>query len=61
VGKKAEEYGNWLRWWDRTGNLLLWGTELIEQQRQLTEQAEQKAQKLAEKLRSQGVVPEEIG
>ena len=61
VGKKAEEYGNWLRWWDRTGNLLLWGTELVEQQRQLTEQAEQKAQKLAEKLRSQGVVPEEIG
>jgi len=61
TGKKAEEHGNWLRWWDRSGNLLLWGTELVEQQRQLTEQAEQKAQKLAERLRSLGVVSEEIG
>jgi hypothetical protein len=52
IGKKAEQHGFWLRWWDRSGNLLLWGTELVEHQRQLTEQAEQRANRLAEKLRS---------
>jgi Uma2 family endonuclease len=61
IGKKAEQHGCWLRWWDRSGNLLLWGSELVEQQRQLveqerqlTEQAEQRANRLAEKLRSLG-------
>jgi len=75
VGKKAEQYGYWLRWWDRDGNLLLWGSELVEQQRQLVEQqrllveeqrqlvaqqrqlkeqAELRANQLAEKLRSLG-------
>ena len=55
IGKKAEQHGYWLRWWDRSENLLLWGSELVEQERQLTEQAEQRANKLAEKLRSLGV------
>jgi len=62
IGKKAEQHGSWLRWWDRSENLLLWGNELVEQQRQLveqerqlTEQADQRANKLAEKLRSLGV------
>ncbi|MDX2256925.1 MAG: Uma2 family endonuclease [Pseudanabaenaceae cyanobacterium bins.39] len=70
-GQKAENQGYWLRWWDQSGNLLLWGHELIEQQRQLVEeqrqlteeqrqlkeQAEQRANYLAEKLRSLGVEP----
>ena len=58
VGKKAEQHGQWLRWWDRSRNLLLWGSELVEQERQLAQQerqlaqqAEQKANRLAEKLR----------
>ena len=55
IGKKAEQHGYWLRWWDRSENLLLWGSELVEQERQLTEQAEQRANKLAERLRSLGV------
>jgi hypothetical protein len=62
IGKKAEQHGSWLRWWDRSENLLLWGSELVEQQRQLvgqqrqlTEQAEQRANRLAEKLRSLGI------
>lgn len=59
-GKKAEQNGNWLRWWDRAGNLLLWGSELVEQQRQLTNLAEQRANKLAEKLRSLGSNPEDV-
>jgi Uma2 family endonuclease len=60
-GKKAEQNGNWLRWWDRAGNLLLWGSELLEQQRQLVEQqrqraeqAEEKANLLAERLKLRG-------
>ncbi|PZU97697.1 MAG: hypothetical protein DCE90_06330 [Pseudanabaena sp.] len=65
VGQKAEQYGYWLRWWDRDRNLLLWGSELVDQQRQLAEQqcqlkeqAELRAEKLAEKLRSLGVEAE---
>jgi Uma2 family endonuclease len=54
IGKKAEHQGSWLRWYDRSGNLLLWGSELVEQQRQLVGQAEQRANRLAEKLRSLG-------
>jgi len=65
IGKKAEELGCWLRWWDRSENLLLWGIELVEQERQLvaqerqlTEQAEQRSQRLAEKLRMLGIDPD---
>lgn len=39
-GKKAEVTAYWLRWWDKSGNLLLWGSELVEQERQRAEQAE---------------------
>jgi Uma2 family endonuclease len=39
-GKKAEVTAYWLRWWDQSGNLLLWGNELVEQERQKVEQAE---------------------
>lgn len=70
-GKKAEMTASWLRWWDRSGNLLLWGREQIEQERQQAEQERQRAEKaesafneerklrqrLAEKLRELGVDP----
>ncbi|PNK10433.1 hypothetical protein CEP09_17820, partial [Cylindrospermopsis raciborskii S06] len=36
--------GYWLRWWDKTGNLLPWALELIEQERQLVEQERQRAE-----------------
>jgi Uma2 family endonuclease len=62
IEKKAEQHGFWLRWWDDSRNLLVWGTELVEQQRQLveqerhlTQQAEQRANRLEKKLRSLGV------
>ncbi|MBW4616294.1 MAG: Uma2 family endonuclease [Desmonostoc vinosum HA7617-LM4] len=49
------EYQNvelpWLRWWDLQGNLLLTGDERAEQERQ-------RADRLAEQLRSLGVEPE---
>ncbi|MGD1852514.1 MAG: Uma2 family endonuclease, partial [Cyanophyceae cyanobacterium] len=36
--------GVWLRWWDRSGNLLLWGDELADQERQRAEQEKQRAE-----------------
>ncbi|MDJ0674834.1 MAG: DUF874 family protein [Calothrix sp. MO_167.B42] len=73
-GKKAEFEGHWLRWWDKSGNLLPWGTELVEQERQRAEQerqraeqerqraeqAQQKAVILAQRLRAMGIDPEEM-
>jgi hypothetical protein len=43
-GKKAKVTANWLRWWDESGNLLLWGSELVEQGRQRAEQERQQAE-----------------
>lgn len=39
-GKRSQVSTTWLRWWDASGNLLLWGKEIIEQERQRAEQAE---------------------
>ncbi|MGC9524509.1 MAG: Uma2 family endonuclease [Limnospira sp.] len=64
----------WLRWWDGEGNLLLTGDEraTIERQRAENErqraeiaeselqQERQRAERLAELLRSQGINPEEL-
>jgi hypothetical protein len=33
-----------LRWWDKSGNLLLWGSELVEQEKQRAEQEKQRAE-----------------
>lgn len=52
-GTKAERTGHWLRWWDAQGNLLLWGTERLEQERQRVE-------RLESYLRDQGIDPDEI-
>jgi hypothetical protein len=43
----------WLRWWDREGNLLLTGDELVEKERQ-------RADRLAQRLRELGVNPDEV-
>jgi hypothetical protein len=67
IGKKADYEGSWLRWWDKSGNLLLWGGERleqerqqVEQERQRAEQAEEKSMRLAERLRAMGVDPDGI-
>ncbi|MEW6498349.1 MAG: hypothetical protein AB1589_38485 [Cyanobacteriota bacterium] len=52
-GTKAERTGYWLRWWDENGNLLLWGTERLEQERQ-------RAERLESYLRGQGIDPDAI-
>lgn len=64
----------WLRWWDSQGNLLLTGEERTEVERQRAEterqraelaeleleQERQRAEQLAELLRSQGINLEDI-
>ncbi|MEA5515716.1 Uma2 family endonuclease [Nodularia sp. UHCC 0506] len=52
-GERLCQTMNWLRWWDKEGNLLLWSSEQAQQERQ-------RAEKLAAKLRELGVDPEEI-
>ncbi|GCA91127.1 hypothetical protein MiTa_04495 [Microcystis aeruginosa NIES-4264] len=73
-GSKAEFTTNWLRWWDKSGNLLLSGSELVEQERQRAEQERQRAeqaeleleqeqiarQRLVQKLKELGVNPENL-
>jgi hypothetical protein len=43
-GTRENRSGYWLRWWDEQGNLLLWGSELAEQERQRAEQERQRAE-----------------
>jgi Uma2 family endonuclease len=72
-GTKADRTGYWLRWWNSAGNLLPWGTESVEQERQRTEQERQRAEQerqraeqerqraeqLAERLKALGVDPDD--
>lgn len=43
-GTRLEQTLHWLRWWDESGNLLLWGAEQAEQERQRAEQECQRAE-----------------
>ncbi len=57
-GKRDNRDGYWLRWWEQQGNLLLWDTEQIEQERQRVEQERQRVERLAAQLRAAGIEPE---
>jgi len=57
-GRKGNRQGYWLRWWDESGQLLPWGVELVEQERQRAEQEQQRVQALIEQLRTAGIEPE---
>ena len=46
---------HWLRWWDQSVNLLLWGSERIEQERKRAEQAERKVERMAAQLKAIGI------
>lgn len=50
-GDRDNRQGYWLRWWDEQGHLLLWGAELVAQERQ-------RAERLAEQLRAAGIEPD---
>lgn len=71
-GTKTERTGYWLRWWDESGEMLLWGIEMLDKERQeiaivqqqveqardRAEQERDRAQKLAAQLRAAGIEPE---
>ncbi|BAU14936.1 hypothetical protein LEP3755_54920 [Leptolyngbya sp. NIES-3755] len=52
-GERLCQRTNWLRWWDSEGNLLLWSSEQVEQERQ-------RSQILATKLRELGIDPDTL-
>lgn len=54
-GQKAEMAAFWLRWWDQSENLLLWGREQLDQERQRAEQAEEKLVQVARSFLTQGI------
>jgi Uma2 family endonuclease len=61
-GKKAEVEDRWLRFWNQSGQCLLWGTERLQQQQQQTDQERQRADaerqradQLAAQLKALGV------
>lgn len=56
-GSRGSMDANWLRWWDNSGNLLLWGKELVEQVTSDLEQERSTRQLLEAKLRELGVDP----
>ena len=56
-GRRENREGYWLRWWDEAGNLLLWGTELVEQEREAKETALKRLEELEQKLRDAGIEP----
>ncbi|MEQ9550443.1 MAG: Uma2 family endonuclease [Coleofasciculus sp. G3-WIS-01] len=57
-GTKGNRQGYWLRWWDESGQLLPWGVELVEQERQRAQQEQQRVQSLIAQLRAAGIEPE---
>jgi Uma2 family endonuclease len=59
-GKFEERQDNWLRWCYQDGNVLSTGDERAEQERQSAEQAEQRTQLLADRLRAMGVDPDTL-
>jgi len=58
-GSRENRTGHWLRWWTEQGDLLPWGKEQAEQERQRAEQERQRAERLAAQLRAAGLEPEE--
>lgn len=65
-GVRQNRDGYWLRWWDEEGNLLLWGTEQVRQERDRAEAERQRAEaerdraeRLLAQLRAAGIEPED--
>lgn len=50
-GTKSNRTGYWLRWWNESGEMLPWGVELVEQERQ-------RAEALRAQLRAAGIEPQ---
>ncbi|MBC5794946.1 Uma2 family endonuclease [Sphaerospermopsis sp. LEGE 00249] len=54
-GKRENRQGYWLRWWGQDGNLLLWGSELVQQERLAKEVALKRLEELEKRLRDAGI------
>ncbi|MGL5034830.1 MAG: Uma2 family endonuclease [Microcystaceae cyanobacterium] len=61
-GKRSQLSTTWLRWWDSSGSLLLWGNEIIGQERQRAQQSEARLQqeqvmrqRLVDRLKELGI------
>ena len=73
-GERLRQTANWLRWWDASGNLLLWSAEQVDEERQRAnqesqradqesqraDQESQRAEALATELRKLGIDPDRI-
>ena len=59
-GSYQNQTQRWLRWWDLQGNLLLTGSERAIAAEQRAEMVEEKAARLAERLRELGVDPDSV-
>jgi hypothetical protein len=66
-GERLGERTTWLRWWDAAGNLLLWSSESVALERQISQQEREIAQQerersnlMAAKLRELSIDPDQI-
>jgi hypothetical protein len=66
-GRFEDREDTWLRWRDRTGQMLLTGAERAEQEHQRAEQervmrqqAQERAERLAARLRELGIEPDQV-
>jgi phage/plasmid-associated DNA primase len=57
---EGQFYDRWLRWCDQSGNVLLTGDEKFELEKQRAEAEKQRADRLAQLLREQGIDPDFI-
>ena len=55
-GRMSRVSTTWLRWWDHSGNLLLWGKEIIEQEKLKAEQERQRAEQAESRLQQEQVI-----
>ena len=59
-GERLGHNVNWLRWWDRDRNILLWSSEQAEQERARAESAERAQQEAIPKLLGLGLTLEQV-
>ena len=59
-GEREGRQGYWLRWWNQSGQMLLWGSEKAEQEKQRADQEKQRADLMARKLKELGIDPDTL-
>lgn len=52
-GQRINHTTHWLRWWDESGSLLLWGAERIALEQQKVEQERQRASEAEQEIARQ--------